>query len=353
MLTSVPGYETARQVAPTKRLEGEIVLPGDKSISHRALMLALLAEGESRIAGAGDGADVRSTAAVIAALGATVDRAPGAGGNVDYDVVSPGRRRPACSGAQPRLRQLRDEPPAVCRHPRGPAVRGDPRRRRVAALAADGPDRRATAGDGRRDRGCRQSGHRAAARPRSTRARGRRLDDAGAIGTGQVGDPARRAARSGTTTVREAVATRDHTERMLRARGIAAVRAHSEQGGGERGRDRWRRGRAAAVDEHGPGRPVRGRLLARRRCDPSRRRAPPSRRRRQSDPAGARSTSCDGWARRSTRRRRPIDGAGEPIADLVVDPRTSRPSSSAAETAAAIDEIPILCLAATQARGGR
>jgi 3-phosphoshikimate 1-carboxyvinyltransferase len=48
----------------------------------------------------------------------------------------------------------------------------------------------------------------------------------------------------------------------------------------------------------------------------------------------------------------PDDGVGEPIADLVA--RSSELESielSPAETAAAIDEIPILCLAATQARG--
>ncbi|MEO5704571.1 MAG: 3-phosphoshikimate 1-carboxyvinyltransferase, partial [Candidatus Limnocylindrales bacterium] len=90
MDTSVAGSETARRVAPTKRLRGEIVLPGDKSISHRALMLALLANGKSRITGAGDGADVQSTAGVLTTLGASVTRSPGVAGNVDYDVRSPG-----------------------------------------------------------------------------------------------------------------------------------------------------------------------------------------------------------------------------------------------------------------------
>ena len=37
-------------------------VPGDKSISHRALLFAALAEGESRIAGLAPGGDVRSTA---------------------------------------------------------------------------------------------------------------------------------------------------------------------------------------------------------------------------------------------------------------------------------------------------
>ena len=44
-------------------------VPGDKSLSHRALILAALATGESRIEGLGPGADVRSTAAAIEALG--------------------------------------------------------------------------------------------------------------------------------------------------------------------------------------------------------------------------------------------------------------------------------------------
>ena len=50
-------------IRPAARLRGEVRLPGDKSISHRALILATLAAGESSIVGAGDGADVRSTAA--------------------------------------------------------------------------------------------------------------------------------------------------------------------------------------------------------------------------------------------------------------------------------------------------
>ena len=64
--------------------------PGRQVDQHRALMLALLAEGESRIAGAGDGEDVRSTAGIVAALGATVERVGEHAGRVDYRVVSPG-----------------------------------------------------------------------------------------------------------------------------------------------------------------------------------------------------------------------------------------------------------------------
>ena len=47
-------------------------MPGDKSISHRALILASLAEGESRISGILDSEDVRSTAGVLRALGVSI-----------------------------------------------------------------------------------------------------------------------------------------------------------------------------------------------------------------------------------------------------------------------------------------
>jgi 3-phosphoshikimate 1-carboxyvinyltransferase len=47
-------------------------VPGDKSISHRALLLASLAEGESRIRGVLDSADIASTAAVLRAMGVEI-----------------------------------------------------------------------------------------------------------------------------------------------------------------------------------------------------------------------------------------------------------------------------------------
>jgi 3-phosphoshikimate 1-carboxyvinyltransferase len=50
----------------------ELTVPGDKSITHRALMLAALAEGHSRIEGALAGDDCRSTASVLRALGCVV-----------------------------------------------------------------------------------------------------------------------------------------------------------------------------------------------------------------------------------------------------------------------------------------
>jgi 3-phosphoshikimate 1-carboxyvinyltransferase len=60
---------------PTEALSGSARVPGDKSISHRALMLAGLAVGESEVLGLLEGEDVMHTAAAMRALGAGIDRA--------------------------------------------------------------------------------------------------------------------------------------------------------------------------------------------------------------------------------------------------------------------------------------
>jgi 3-phosphoshikimate 1-carboxyvinyltransferase len=55
-------------------LKGRVRVPGDKSISHRALILGALAVGETRISGLLEGEDVLNTAKAMAALGARVER---------------------------------------------------------------------------------------------------------------------------------------------------------------------------------------------------------------------------------------------------------------------------------------
>jgi 3-phosphoshikimate 1-carboxyvinyltransferase len=55
-------------------LTGRVTVPGDKSISHRSLMLSSLAVGESRIEGLLEGEDVLATAAAMRAMGATIER---------------------------------------------------------------------------------------------------------------------------------------------------------------------------------------------------------------------------------------------------------------------------------------
>jgi 3-phosphoshikimate 1-carboxyvinyltransferase len=54
-------------------LRGRITVPGDKSISHRALLLAALAEGTSVVRGLSDGDDVARTRAAVETMGATFD----------------------------------------------------------------------------------------------------------------------------------------------------------------------------------------------------------------------------------------------------------------------------------------
>src|SRR5487761_1445787 len=55
-------------------LRGKVRVPGDKSISHRALILGALAVGETRISGLLEGEDVLNTAESMRALGARAER---------------------------------------------------------------------------------------------------------------------------------------------------------------------------------------------------------------------------------------------------------------------------------------
>jgi len=70
-----------------RALVGTLTVPGDKSISHRALLLAALAEGTSTVTGLSDGDDVERTAGAVETLGATVERVDG------VVTVSGGRSR--------------------------------------------------------------------------------------------------------------------------------------------------------------------------------------------------------------------------------------------------------------------
>lgn len=66
--------ESAHIVEPATRVAGELRVPGDKSIAHRALILAALAQGESRIAGLPEGEDVAATVACLRSLAVRIDR---------------------------------------------------------------------------------------------------------------------------------------------------------------------------------------------------------------------------------------------------------------------------------------
>jgi 3-phosphoshikimate 1-carboxyvinyltransferase len=59
---------------PAEALRGTAAVPGDKSISHRALLLAASAVGETRIRGLLEADDVLATAAALRSLGANIER---------------------------------------------------------------------------------------------------------------------------------------------------------------------------------------------------------------------------------------------------------------------------------------
>ena len=345
---SVTAPPDGHRVAAAASLHGELVLPGDKSISHRALMLALLAGGTSRITGAGDGDDVRSTARIVEALGGGVERRPGEAGNVDYAVRGTGLeglRQPDApldcgnSGTTMRLfagilagRQMQailDGDASLRRRPMARIV--EPLRAMGAHLEGMHGERPPLIVVGRSPL--------------------RHIDWMTPVASAQVKSAILLAAldADGTTTVREGVATRDHTERMLRARG-ALVRSLADGGGGNIVEVE---GPAALrpVDQLVPGdvsaaafwlvagaiHPDAELRLRGVGVNPTRRAVIDLLRRMGAsiDEAGPGD-----------------DGVGEPTADLVARSSELRAIDvHAGETAAAIDEIPVLCLAATQASG--
>lgn len=67
-------HSASRNFLASGPLRGTVRVPGDKSISHRALMLSALAIGKSTITGLLEGEDVLATAAAMRAMGAQIDR---------------------------------------------------------------------------------------------------------------------------------------------------------------------------------------------------------------------------------------------------------------------------------------
>ncbi len=337
---------------PAARLRGTVHLPGDKSISHRALLLALLANGESRITGAGDGRDVRATAGLAAALGAIVERTGGDGRAVDYHIISPGVAALAepvgpidCMNSGTTLRLGAG------------VVAGQPM---FVILDGDASLRRRPMG--RVGRPLEAMGAIVAARAGGTlpplAITGRRplrpLDHTTTVPSAQVKSCVLLAglAAGGTTTVREAILTRDHTERMLRARGVPVRTSLLPDGAAIHEID----GQAIprAIDQLVPGdlsgaafwlvaaaiHPDAELRVAMAGTNPTRRAIIDLLRRMGAAIDELPATGA------------PDDGGGEPVADLVVRSSSLRGIDiGPAEVAAAIDEVPILCLAAAVAAG--
>ena len=94
-------------VRPAHSFQGSLVLPGDKSISHRYAMLAGLAEGSSRLSNFSTGADPHSSLACMAALGATIENK---GTHIEVTGVGGNFRQPAtaldCGNSGSTMRML-------------------------------------------------------------------------------------------------------------------------------------------------------------------------------------------------------------------------------------------------------
>ncbi|MDO9173342.1 MAG: 3-phosphoshikimate 1-carboxyvinyltransferase, partial [Actinomycetota bacterium] len=79
-------------------LVGTALVPGDKSLSHRAVLFSAMAEGRTRLSGVLDSADVRSSISAVEALGAGVDLAEQPDGSLAGSVTGWGSAGPKASG---------------------------------------------------------------------------------------------------------------------------------------------------------------------------------------------------------------------------------------------------------------
>ena len=213
------------EVRPGRALSGSFRPPGDKSVTHRAILAGLLARGTSRIANANPGADAGSTLACCEALGARVAREP------DGTIVIDGRdfalAEPArvldCGNSGTTLRLLAG---VLAAQPFVTVLQGDaslnrrpvarviePLRRMGASLWARGGDMLPPLAI----RGGRLAG----------------IDYALPVASAQVASCVLLAGlfADGATTVRIPGPARDHTERLLAGRGVALAIAAAEGGG--------------------------------------------------------------------------------------------------------------------------
>lgn len=195
-------------------LRGELEVPGDKSVSHRAIMLASIADGASRIEGFLEGEDTRATAAVFAQLGVRIET-PASGVRIVHGVGIDGLRAPAapldCGNAGTAMRLLAG---LLCAQDFDCALVGDeslskrPMRRVTEPLARMGA---------RIDT---QEGGTPPLRVHGGNALVG-IDHAAEVASAQVKSAVLLAGlrARGETVVREARPTRDYTERMLAAFG--------------------------------------------------------------------------------------------------------------------------------------
>ncbi|OFW01727.1 MAG: 3-phosphoshikimate 1-carboxyvinyltransferase [Acidobacteria bacterium RIFCSPLOWO2_02_FULL_68_18] len=214
----------AVRVQPAARVRGRVRPPGDKSISHRYALLAAIAHGRSRIRGYSTGADCASTLRCLRGLGVDIrETGPHGEGGLEIEVNGRGLR-----GLQPPLSELdagnsgstiRMLSGILAAHPFRASITGDdslrrrPMRRIIVPLERMGA--RILSSDGRPPLTIDGSLTLAP------------LDFRPDVPSAQVKSAVLLAGlhADGTTRVHEALATRDHTERALRAFGIEVARA--------------------------------------------------------------------------------------------------------------------------------
>jgi len=208
-----------RHVAPASRIDGEVTVPGDKSISHRALILGALAEGRSYVGNLSPAADVESTAACLRACGGAVRGFGDGRASMDGQGMGRSLRSPDgildCGNSGTTMRLLAG---VLAGHDLNARLDGDPSlRRRPMARVAD-PLRRmgATVETGPDGRPPITVEGRALLRP---------IEYTPPVASAQLKSAVLLAALAagGPTTVVEPLPTRDHTERMLRMCGVGVA----------------------------------------------------------------------------------------------------------------------------------
>lgn len=214
---------TSRSEGP---LLGRVTVPGDKSVSHRAIMFASLAVGESRISGLLEGEDVMATANAMRAMGADISRGEDGHWSV-HGVGVGGLQEPETvldmgnSGTSTRLLLglLASHDLTAC-FTGDASLRGRPMQRVIAPIEAIGAEVMARRG-GRLPLTVRGTNNPVP------------IDYRSPVASAQVKSAVLLAGLNtpGETLLTEPVATRDHSERMLSAMGAdLQVDDHSDGG---------------------------------------------------------------------------------------------------------------------------
>lgn len=206
-------------VPPASKLRGILAPPGDKSISHRAIMLASLAEGESTLDNFLQAADCLSTVAAFRSLGISIKQSPEGTALVSGQGMM-GLKQPSkeidCGNSGTTLRLLLG---ILAGQPFIATLNGD-------ASLSKRPMKRVT--DPLREMGAKIQGPQDANFAPLTIKGGelRGIEYANQIASAQVKSAILLAGlyADGETCVKETIASRDHTERMLTLFGASSKR---------------------------------------------------------------------------------------------------------------------------------